>query len=64
LKPLLNLIKILSEEKVRCFRALGLKEKFRNTLQLAAGIEIVAFRSSAASSRHIKSFRDFIEKQQ
>jgi hypothetical protein len=39
---------------------LGLKQKFRNTLQLAAGIEILAFRSSATSSRHIKSFHDFI----
>jgi hypothetical protein len=55
-----NLIKILSKEKVRCFRPLGLKEKFRNTLQPAAGIEILAFRSSATSSRHVKSFHDFI----
>jgi hypothetical protein len=49
-----------SKEKVQCFRPLGLKQKFRNTLQLAAGIEILAFRSSATSSRHIKSFHDFI----
>jgi hypothetical protein len=50
-----------SKEKVRCFRPLGLKEKFRNTLQLAAGIEILAFRFSATSSRHIKSFHDSIK---
>jgi len=56
-----NLIKILTKEKVRCFRPLGLKQKFRNTLQLAAGIEILAFRSSATSSRQIKSFHDFIK---
>jgi hypothetical protein len=56
-----NLIQIRSKEKVRCFRPLGLKQKFRNTLQLAAGMEILAFRSNATSSRHIKSFHDFID---
>jgi hypothetical protein len=59
-----NLILILGKAKMRCFRPLCLKRKFRISLQRAAGKEISAFRPGATSSRHIKchikSFHDFI----
>jgi hypothetical protein len=39
---------------------LSVPESFPDTPELAAGVEILAFRSSATSSRHVKSFHDFI----
>jgi hypothetical protein len=55
----IRLKSFVSKEKVWFFKPLGLKQKFRKTLQLAAGKEILAFRPNATSSHQIKSFLRF-----
>ena len=55
-----NQIEILFRMKVQCFKPKRLKQKYRNTLQLAAGKDILAFCEEATPSRSIKSFYDFI----